>query len=90
MVSVVSTASNTVAARLGAFSGPVGISLDDRSHTLYVLNTAPTAGSVIPGATGTKKPVEENALVPIDLGGRRVLPSISLPATPRAFGLGQK
>jgi DNA-binding beta-propeller fold protein YncE len=90
VVSVVNTASNTVVARLGGFSGPVGISLDDRSHTLYVLNTAPTAGSVIRGVTGKNSPVDENALVPIDLGARRVQASISLPATPRAFGIGRE
>jgi DNA-binding beta-propeller fold protein YncE len=89
-VSVVSTASNTVIARLGGFSGPAAISLVGSTHTLYVLNTAPYPGAVISGGrTTSSHPIEQNALVPVDLANGIVEVPIPIPATPRSFGIGR-
>jgi DNA-binding beta-propeller fold protein YncE len=87
-VTVVSTASNTVIARLGGFSGPADLSLVNGTHTLYVLNTAPYPGAVISGGTGSGNVIEENALVPVDLTHGRLQTPIPIPATPRSFGIG--
>ncbi len=88
-VSILSTASNTVVARWGGFSGPVGMSLASSHHTLYVLNTAPYPGAVIDGGDGKNSAVEGNALVPVDLNSGLVQTPIPIPATPRSFGIGR-
>jgi DNA-binding beta-propeller fold protein YncE len=85
-VLVASTKSNTIIARLGGFSGPIGLSLGGGGHTLYVLNDAPSPGAVV----GRKaSAVEDNALVPVDLNRGIVHTAVGLPAAPRAFGIGQ-
>jgi DNA-binding beta-propeller fold protein YncE len=89
VVSILSTASNTVVARRGGFSGPVGISLVSSNHTLYVLNAAPSPGAVINGGAGTSDAVEGNALVRVDLNSGLVQKPIPIPATPRSFGIGR-
>jgi DNA-binding beta-propeller fold protein YncE len=81
-ISVLSTQSNQVIARLGHFSGPVGMGLVNSTHTLYVLNTAPS--EVVANIRGT---IVSNALVPIDLVHGRTERAISLPAGPRSVGI---
>jgi DNA-binding beta-propeller fold protein YncE len=81
-VSVLSTVRNKVIARLGYFSLPIGIALASSTHTLYVLNTAPS--EIIGNGGGI---VEGNALVPIDLDRGRIEKPISVPATPRSVGI---
>ena len=81
-VSIFSTARNKVIARLGYFSLPIGIALAGSTHTLYVLNTAPS--EIIGNSRGI---VEGNALVPIDLDRGRIDKPISIPATPRSVGI---
>jgi hypothetical protein len=79
--------SNTIIARLGGFSGPIGLSLGAGGHTLYVLNDAASSGAVV----GRKaSAVKGNALVPVDLKKGYVDAPISLPAAPRAIGIGQR
>jgi DNA-binding beta-propeller fold protein YncE len=83
-VSILSTATNKVIARLGYFSLPIGIALASSTHTLYVLNTA--TSEIIGNSGGI---VEGNALVPIDLDRGRIEKPISIPATPRSVGIAQ-
>jgi DNA-binding beta-propeller fold protein YncE len=88
-VLVVSTRSNTIIARLGRFSAPVGLSLVAGGHTLYVVNDAPSPGQAI-GLRPKASAVEDNALVPIDLAKGFVQTPIRIPVAPRAFGIGQR
>jgi DNA-binding beta-propeller fold protein YncE len=81
-VSILSTATNKVIARVGYFSLPIGIALAGSTHTLYVLNAAPS--EIIGNGGGI---VEGNALVPIDLDRGRIDKPISIPATPRSVGI---
>jgi DNA-binding beta-propeller fold protein YncE len=88
-VSVVSTASNAVVARLGGFSGPVGISLIGDARMLYVLNAASSPGALISGGSGRSDAVENNALVPVNLNDGLVQTPIPLSATPRSLSIGR-
>jgi DNA-binding beta-propeller fold protein YncE len=89
-VLIASTVSNRIIARLGGFSGPVGISVVGGGQTLYVLNTAPSPGAVIGGSSTKRDEVEDNALVPVDLNNGLVQTPIPIPEAPRSFGIGQE
>lgn len=87
-VVVASTTSNSIIDLLGGFSGPVGISLANKGHTLYVLNAAASPGVLIGRSSGTSV-VQKNALVPVDLNSGKVRAPIPLPAGPRSLGIGR-
>jgi DNA-binding beta-propeller fold protein YncE len=70
-VLIVSTTSNKIIARLGGFSGPVGLSVVGDGQMLYVLNTAPSPGAVVGGGSRTPSEVDTNALVPVDLNNEQ-------------------
>jgi DNA-binding beta-propeller fold protein YncE len=81
-ISVLSTQSNRVIARIGQFSVPVAMGLFNSTHTLYVLNSAPS------DVTGNPRSViESNAIVPIDLVHGRTEKAIRIPAAPRSVGI---
>jgi DNA-binding beta-propeller fold protein YncE len=85
---VLNTATNQVIARLGQFSGPIGLTLVGHTGTLYVLNTAPSVGGRVAGM-GRNAPVQSNALVPIDLAQERIEKPIPIPSPPRSVGIAQ-